>query len=197
MGDSIAAGVGDPATGYPDEPWASLLVAALERAVVDPVAHRNVAARDLCAAEVRVQQLDEVVAFAPDLVILTAGGNDMLRRSFAPEQVEDELEVMVGTFAGAGATIATFGLIDISGSPFVPDAMRDDLRRRLRGLNRVVGRVCRSYGGVHVDMADHPIVSDRTAWSADGIHPNRKGQAMVLAALVRGLGQHLALRRAS
>jgi hypothetical protein len=44
---------------------------------------------------------------------------------------------------------------------------------------------------VHVDFVHHPAADDSSIWSADAVHPNRRGQAILLAELVRALGAHL------
>jgi lysophospholipase L1-like esterase len=82
LGDSIAAGVREPSPGYRDLSWSERLAAGLAIAQPEAVVH-NLGRRDLTAAEVRETQLDAALALCPDLVVLAAGGNDLLscRRS--------------------------------------------------------------------------------------------------------------------
>ncbi|OWY60932.1 hypothetical protein B7486_66525, partial [cyanobacterium TDX16] len=158
---------------------------------VGPVAYRNTGERGLVTSEIRARQLPEVLAFEPDLVVAACGGNDVMRRSFDREAYEQELDAVVAPLAAGGALVVTFGLFDLSQTGFVPDAMRAGLQGRLRQQSEVGAAVSSRHGGVHVDFGHHPAAADPGIWSADAIHPNRRGQAIVLAELVRALGAHL------
>jgi lysophospholipase L1-like esterase len=194
LGDSVATGEGDPAEGYPDRPWAQSFVLALEQ-TTGPVAYRNTGERGLVTSQIQEQQLLEVLDFEPDLVIAACGGNDVMRRSFEPEAYEHDLEQVVAPLAATGALVVTFGLFDLSQTGFVPDAMRAGLQGRLRQQSQVAAAVNRRHHGVHVDFVHHPASADPSIWSADAIHPNRRGQAIVLAELVRALADHLEAAR--
>ena len=185
MGDSIAAGDGDPVPGYADRSWAHRLADAL-RQVEATTAYLNLGVRGLRTAEIREQQMDAATQFAPDLAVVSAGANDMLRRSFHPAAIEPDLEAIVGSLSDAGCLVVTFGLLDLSRTSFVPDAMRSDLAGRLRTLNDLVRRVTERHDGIHVDYFDHPALDDQL-FSADMVHPNRRGHACIFAWLVRAL----------
>ena len=75
MGDSVAAGIRDPLEGYGDGSFADRLTDALS-ATRPLFAAVNVATPYLTIREIRQQQLDQVLAFDPDVVMVTAGGND-------------------------------------------------------------------------------------------------------------------------
>lgn len=189
VGDSIAAGVGDPARGYRDLSWADRLaeVVRLAAGAADPdPAYLNLGVRALMAKEIRESQLGPALAFAPDLAVVTAGGNDTLRRSFDPAAVEVEIEGIVGPLAAAGGLVVTFGLLDLSRTSFVPDGMRAGLRSRLVRLNAVTHAVTARHGGVFVDFFDHPALDDEL-FSDDMIHPNRRGHAHIATTVVRAL----------
>jgi lysophospholipase L1-like esterase len=194
MGDSIAAGVGDPVPGYLDASWADRLATAL--APTRDLAYRNLGVRELVASEIRTGQLDAAVAFEPDLAVVSAGANDMLRRSFDEAHVAEELDRMLGALSDQGAMVVTFGLLDLSRTSFVPDALRAGLRDRLQRLNATTAEVTERHGGVHVDFFDHPALDDEL-WSADMIHPNRRGHACIATSVVQSLAERPeALRRA-
>jgi lysophospholipase L1-like esterase len=194
MGDSIAAGVGDPVPGYLDASWADRLAAAL--APSRDLAYRNLGVRELLASEIRDGQLDDAVAFRPDLAVVSAGANDMLRRAFDADHVAQELDRMLGALSNQGALVVTFGLLDLSRTSFVPDGMRAGLRKRLQRLNATTAAVTERHGGVHVDFYDHPALDD-ALWSADMIHPNRRGHACIATSVVEALAERPeALRQA-
>jgi lysophospholipase L1-like esterase len=190
LGDSVPAGVGDPVDGYLDLSWADRVAAALDR--VNPgLSYLNVAERELRAAEVRQLQLGPAMAFRPDLAVVVCGGNDMLSRSFDAASVEYELEIMISRLREQGADVVTFGLFDLSKTSFIPDEMRDGLRQRLHLLGDVTRQVSRRHGGIHVDFLTHPVGADDTAYSADKLHANRRGHAVVATETIRWLGSTL------
>lgn len=190
LGDSVATGEGDPAPGFPDQPWAEGLAGALEDAV-GPVAYLNTGVRGARTPEVRDLQLAQVRAFAPDLAVVACGGNDVMRRAFDPVRHEDELDQVVAPLAAGGALVVTFGLFDLSRTGFAPDALRESLHLRLRQHASAARLVAERHGGLHVDYGDHAAADDPDMWSSDALHPNRRGQAIVLAELVRALGRRL------
>src|SRR5436309_1786285 len=78
IGDSMAAGVGDDVPGYPAGGWAATVARVLTLVHPD-LAYLNLGERDRYAAEVREQQLPLALDFRPDLAVVLAGGNDLLR----------------------------------------------------------------------------------------------------------------------
>jgi lysophospholipase L1-like esterase len=184
MGDSIAAGIGGPVDGYLDRGWADRLAAALA------AAYLNVGRVGARAIEVREGQLDEALAFGPDLAVVAAGANDALRRSFAAPAVEAELERIVSALSDAGSLVVTFGCFDLGRTSFLPPEWRAGLSERLHDLGRLTKEVCRRHGGIHVDFLQHPALDDGLL-SADRLHINRRGHAIVAAEVVRSLSRHL------
>ena len=77
----------------------------------------------------RASQLAPALAFRPDLAIVSAGGNDALRRSFDPGAVERELVAIVGPLRRAGADVLLLELMDIVASGLVPRGARGGARR--------------------------------------------------------------------
>jgi hypothetical protein len=118
MGDSIAAGIGDPVKGYLDRGWADRLAAALA------AAYLNVGRAGAHAIEVREGQLGRALAFGPDLAVVAAGANDAFRRSFAAPAVEAELERIVSALSDAGSLVVTFGCFDLGRTSFLPPERR-------------------------------------------------------------------------
>lgn len=191
MGDSVAAGTGDPVRGYLDRSWAERLAAALGPA--GRPAYLNLGHPGARAAEVRAGQLDRALAFGPDLAAVTAGANDAFRRSFDALAVEAELSHVLGALSDAGALVVTFGCFDLGRTSFLPPERRAGLSERLHTLGRITERVSRRHGGVHVDFLRHPALTDALL-SADRLHINRRGHAVVAGEVIRSLARHLAAR---
>jgi lysophospholipase L1-like esterase len=190
MGDSIAAGNGDPIEGYLDRSWADRLAAALSRAArLD--AYLNLGHVGARAGEVREGQLDRALAFRPDLAMVAAGANDTFRRSFTAAAVEAELAQILGALDDGGALVVTFGCFDLGRTSFAPAERRPVLSERLHALGRLTESVTRRHRGVHVDFLRHPALDDGLI-SADRIHINRRGHAIVAAEVIRSLVHRLA-----
>jgi lysophospholipase L1-like esterase len=185
MGDSIAAGIGDPVEGYLDLGWADRLAAALA------AAYLNVGRVGAHAVEVREGQLGQALAFGPDLAVVAAGANDAFRRSFAAPAVEAELERIVSALSDAGSLVVTFGCFDLGRTSFLPPERRAGLSERLHDLGRLTEEICRRHGGIHVDFLRHPALDDGLL-SADRLHINRRGHAIVAAEVIRSLARRLA-----
>lgn len=189
VGDSIAEGVREPLDGYRDLSWIDGIAESLPELEV-----LNLGRRNLLAREVLASQLDAALAFRPDLAIVAAGGNDALRRSFEPEIVERELDVIVGALAGAGADVVMLELMDIVASGLVPPEHAGPLDERMRALAALTRRVARRQGAVLVEMRGHPASADPGVYSSDRLHLNTRGHAIVAGEALRALSAALAAR---
>jgi lysophospholipase L1-like esterase len=187
VGDSIAEGVREPLEGYRDLSWIDRIAEPL-RANVPDLAVLNLGRRDLLAAEVRERQLDAALAFRPDLAIVAAGGNDALRRSFAHDAVERELDAIVGALRGQGADVLMLELMDIVASGLVPPEHAASLGARMRRLADLTRAVARRHGAILVDMRRHPASADPSVYASDRLHLNVRGHAIVAREAVRALG---------
>ena len=190
MGDSIAAGAGDPVDGYPDRSWADQLASAL-----GGVAYLNLGHHGARAGEIRANQLGTALAWRPDLAVVAAGANDAIRRSFVRPEVQEsvatDLDRMVGDLSEAGALVVTFGCMDLGRTTFVPPEQRPDISRRLRALDRLTEEITLRHGGVHVCFLDHPAVGDEV-FSTDGLHANRRGHALIVTEVLAALAGRFA-----
>ena len=186
VGDSIAEGVREPHDGYRDFSWIDRIAESLH--AEDPQLEvLNLGRRNLLAREVLASQLDAALSFRPDLAIVAAGGNDALRRSFAPDVVERELDVIVGSLAGAGADVVMLELMDIVASGLVPPEHAGPLDERMRALAALTRRVARRQGALLVEMRGHPASADPGLYAGDRLHLNARGHAIVAAEAVRAL----------
>jgi lysophospholipase L1-like esterase len=86
MGDSIAVGVGELEPGTPRAGFAAHVAHALDASM-----YVNVAANGARAAHVAREQLPNALMARPDVVLISVGGNDVLRGDFDPRQVRDDL----------------------------------------------------------------------------------------------------------
>lgn len=165
LGDSITAGVGaDGAPTYPD-----LLAQRLDADVVN-AGYPGATAADILA------RLPEALAHDPWLVIVEAGGNDMLRRVPVAE-TEAAVRGLVQGVLAAGA---------------VP--MLVEIRAPFGGLGDLFVRVGDEYDVPVVEDVLPEILLDRRLKS-DEIHPNAAGYERLAAAVADEVEPLLEARR--
>ena len=195
VGDSIAEGLGDPTEGYRPLPWADRTARALERQRPGDFTFLNLGRRDLVTAEVRRTQLAPAVEFRPDLALVIAGGNDILRPVFDNgEQVQADFDALVVGLQEAGAEVLTCTMFDITRSPIVPAEYKAQLGERLGDLAGRLQAVAAERGTLHVDFHTHPAAAEAGIYSTDVRHCNHRGHAIAAAGAVRRLGERLGHR---
>jgi lysophospholipase L1-like esterase len=192
LGDSIAEGVREPHPPYRDLSWTDRIAEALE---VDAVL--NLGRRDLLAREVHDTQLGRALAFAPDLAIVAAGGNDTLRRSFDPVAVEHDLDAIVSPLRSSGADVLMIELMDIVASGLVAREHAAAVDERLAGLAAATRTVAARRGAVLVALRRHPASADPGVYASDRLHLNARGHAIVADEAVRALSLAIPRRAAA
>jgi lysophospholipase L1-like esterase len=190
LGDSIAEGLGEPSPGYPDQPWVDRVAAELE-AARPGLDFRNLGRRDTPARQVRAGQFDAARALKPDLALVACGGYNALRRSYDPQEVQEDLTAIVEGLLAGGAEVITVSMFDGTHSPVLPESFRAELRPRLHDLAERTRRLAARLGTVHVDLYAHPAAADPGLYSSDGRHGTRRGHAIAAAETVRSLGARL------
>lgn len=186
LGDSIAEGVREPHPGFRDLSWIDRIAEPLQ-AVAPGVTLMNLGLRNLLAAEVRERQLEQALAFGPDLAIVAGGGNDALRPTFEPDAVEHELDAIVAPLRAAGAGVLMIELMDIVAAGLIPDPYAEPLDARLRSLATVTRTVAERHGAMLVEMRAHPASTDPGVYAGDRMHLNARGHAIVGSEAVRVL----------
>lgn len=179
LGDSLAEGVGENTPGYFTLSWADRVAAELATPGYINLAHER-----LTAAEIASTQLDEAIAWQPDLVAVIAGGNDILKGDPDLGVAEVAIESIYRRSRRAGADVIGFTLMDPS--PIFGD---ERLARRIGALNAMIRQTAARSGAAVVDMAIRPFADDRSIYSADLKHPNMRGHAIVASAVVEQLGE--------
>jgi lysophospholipase L1-like esterase len=191
IGDSVSAGIREAVPGYEDVSWVDRISDVLRRIHPD-FAELRLAKRDLTLPEIKATQLHEALAFQPDLVFLTGGGNDLLRPGFDPASVRAELTEVVSGIRAAGADVVTIGMLDISQSGLVREKYAAGLSRAIRIVAAITEQVSVEHGAVYVRFTDHPLSTDAGIYCSDKVHLNARGQAFVAAEKMRALARHLA-----
>ncbi|MEE3851749.1 SGNH/GDSL hydrolase family protein [Gordonia sp. LSe1-13] len=181
IGDSIAQGIGDPWPGYADVAWADRVADTL-RTVNPDLAYLNSGLIGATIPEISAAQVVPLYEFMPDLVHISAGGNDLFAGADL-YTVERDLDELCSAVAATGATLSMFTLADAFSDDFA------DLRERFSALADITRRLAGRYDMVLTEFWQHPARL-RPSWlSADMIHLTRAGHAVVASDVMRSLAQ--------
>ncbi|GAB2759797.1 SGNH/GDSL hydrolase family protein [Sinomonas soli] len=166
LGDSFTEGIGDP---DPDSPgrhrgWADRLAEELSHGTED-FAYANLAIRGRLLGRILDEQLEPALELQPDLVSISAGGNDLLRPGSDPDALALRLDAAVGRLADAGATVLLFNGPDIGSTP-VLSAIRGKVAIYNENLRVVAAR----HDAVVADMWGLRQLSDPRMWDTDRLH---------------------------
>jgi lysophospholipase L1-like esterase len=183
IGDSTVEGLEDPGPGGVYVGWADRLARHL-RSVHPDLAYANLAVRGMTAREVRVTQLDRALALRPDIAVVVAGVNDVLRPRFDRAALREDLHAMFEALRESGARVATFTMPDMA--RVAPLAVV--LRGRLEALNSVIREAADLYGVAVADLAADPLSTNPALWHDDRLHGNSEGHRRIALALAESLG---------
>ncbi|MEO7912542.1 MAG: GDSL-type esterase/lipase family protein [Roseiflexaceae bacterium] len=134
-----------------------------------------------------VRQLDAAPATRFDMVLIQAGGNDVIRFTGADTlraQIDEALRL-----AGAKATmVIVMPSGNVGNAPFFFAPLSWIMTSRSRGLHAMVRASAAASGAVYVNLfneaADDPFVREpQRLHAADGLHPSDEGYALWYAEL--------------
>jgi lysophospholipase L1-like esterase len=185
IGDSSTEGLDDPDGRGGYRGWADRLAGRVAAAQGPdrPLLYANFGIRGKKTHEILEQQLSEALALRPDLATLFTGTNDVVSRRFDAKAVGAGIETMLRALTGAGATVLTFTLPDLT--PVLPLAR--PLGARVRALADETRRAASASGAILVDLAAHAVAVDPRLWSEDRIHANAEGHERISRALAHAL----------
>lgn len=184
LGDSSTEGLEDPGLDGRHRGWADRFAHHVARAQKAPLAYANLAVRGRKTRQVLAQQLAPALAMQPDLATLFAGTNDIIQKQVDIDAVLADLRTMQLALRGAGATVLTITMPDISEiAPFAKKA-----RPRLALFNAGVRRLCQETGTLLLDVAADPTAVDKRYWHEDRLHANAEGHRLIAEGLAFTLG---------
>lgn len=185
LGDSASCGVGDP-TPHGWRGWAQILADAI--AADHHVSFCKLAVPGATVADVRRLQLSEALDHRPVIASLVVGLNDVLRSTWDPDQIREDLLHCAAALARQGALIITVRYHDHTRVLGLPKLLARPARRRIQVLNEIYDEVHQEFGTLRVDLAAEPTIYARELWAADRLHPSELGHRH----LSRIVGQMLA-----
>lgn len=175
LGDSFTEGIGDPEPASPGghRGWADRVAEVLCEGTED-FAYANLAVRGKLMRQIADEQVQPALALRPDLVSISAGGNDMIRPGSDPDKVAARFEDAVRELSTDGATVLIFTGVDVAFSP----ALRP-FRGKVAIFNENIREIAASYDGIVADMWALRAVQDIRMWAPDRLHMNPLGHHTV------------------
>ncbi|WP_245580336.1 SGNH/GDSL hydrolase family protein [Arthrobacter castelli] len=166
VGDSFTEGIGDPDEQSPGghRGWADRIAEELSRGHQD-FAYANLAIRGRVLQQIIDEQIEPALELKPDLVTISAGGNDILRPSSDPDALAEKLDGAVGRLSSEGATVVLFTGPDV-GSPGVLSAVRG----KTAIYNENIRTIATRHDAVIADMWALRELADPQMWAGDRLH---------------------------
>ncbi|PKQ17523.1 MAG: hypothetical protein CVT68_08090, partial [Actinobacteria bacterium HGW-Actinobacteria-8] len=181
LGDSVTLGIGDSTHPGIGAGWAAHVAHALGASEFVNLAANGTRARDLVTT-----QVPSALMARPDIVLLTVGGNDVLRGDFCPPEITLHVRAALNRLEKPGREIVMISLDCIAAFSVLGRRVSTVMGRRVGQANGAIGAAA---AGTRVHLIDGAEVFERVghaAWHIDQIHPSPEGhRALTLEALHR------------
>ena len=187
LGDSVGFGVGDEDNMYPNKG----VGAFLHRSLPGFTKYANHSRPGARMREVFEVQLPRALEHEPDVVVLIAGGNDVLRQNFDPTDIYWSMYGTITTLKERGVEVLTMKLHDPNRKIRLPKRLARLLHQRVETLNHIIDDVSQLLGAQCLDVRKIDLTYDQRIWHIDRMHPNRTGYHLLathFARLLHGQG---------
>ncbi|WP_367403555.1 SGNH/GDSL hydrolase family protein [Kocuria marina] len=184
IGDSFTEGVGDLDDAVPGgvRGWADRVAEELARHT-DDFAYANLAIRGRLFQGIVDEQLEPAIELRPDLVTISAGGNDMLRPGADPDDIAVRLDAVIEKLAATGATVTMFDGPDIGNTPVLRS-----IRGRVAIFNENLRVVAARHDAVMVDLWGLQQLGEPAMWAPDRLHFSPLGHQLIACEVLDSLG---------
>jgi len=183
LGDSIAYGVGDTGSRITASSWSGRLACTIRAEK-----HQRFAWPGARIQDVARTQVAAVLIARPDIILLSVGGNDAVRRGFCPRKFSEELHDIVEKLEQTQARIIVLNLQDVSRTCPVPGPVRKALAYRVQLLNTAIRESTAQTSAVILDRWDDPTAYLDTYLSMDRVHPSPRGYHQLAQSTAQLLG---------
>ncbi|KRE47588.1 SGNH hydrolase [Arthrobacter sp. Soil736] len=166
MGDSFTEGVGDPEPRSPGglRGWADRVAEELSIGHED-FAYANLAIRGLLLEEILDRQAGPALALKPDLITLSAGGNDVIFHGTDPDRLAVQLDAGVQLLGLTRATIVLFTGPDWGSTPVLGRN-----RAKVAIFNENVRTIASRRGALIADLWALRQLTHPRMWDPDRLH---------------------------
>lgn len=188
LGDSFTEGMvdADPERAGEYVGWADRLASRLARRNAEegvPFGYANLAIRGRLIDAILEEQLPAALDLTPDLVSLSAGGNDVLRARVSLPAVMGRLEEATKQIRATGADVILVTAPDVSWAPMV-----NRVHPRMVEYTAHLWAVGQRTGAYVVDIYTLDALRDPRMYGVDRIHLSSEGHARVAAQAAWTLG---------
>ena len=188
IGDTFTVRNRSPGQARVRESWADKVSAAL-RFRQPNLAYLNLSKQNFASSQVRVRDLQRLLAFSPDLAAICYGYDDAVSDSFDIGRFESELVRLLLALRHIDCTVLLIGIFDVTG-PQAPNARKTQLLQRIEAICSRTSAVATRFGAVYVDMAAR-IMRDGAACTDDGKRLNSRGHEIIASETIRQLDDYL------
>ena len=171
LGDSFTEGIGDPepeSVGG-NRGWADRIAEVLRDGQPD-FGYANVAVRGKILSQISDEQVEPVLQLRPDLITISAGGNDVIRPGTDSDDIAARFDDVISRLSRSGATIILFTGPDLGFSPFFRG-----MRGKVAIYNENLRSVAARHGCLVVDLWSLTAIQDAGMWAPDRLHFNPRG----------------------
>ncbi len=184
IGDSFTEGIGDP---EPESPgghrgWADR-VAEVLAAQTEGFAYANLAIRGRLLDQIAAEQAQAALDLKPDLITVSAGGNDIIRPGTDPDEVANRFETLIETLRSDGATVVMFNGPDIGQTPVL-----SRVRGKVAIYNENLRAIATRHDAVVADMWPLRELKDPRMWAPDRLHLSPLGHHRIAIMVLDALG---------
>ena len=183
IGDSFTEGIGDPEPASPGgyRGWADR-VAEVLYSQADDFAYANLAIRGRLLQQIIDEQIDPALELQPDLITISAGGNDIIRPGTDPDEIAVRFDAAIARLRSNGATVVMFNGPDIGMTPVLNRS-----RGKVAIYNENLRTIAHRHDAIVADMWPMTELRDPPMWAPDRLHFSPVGHhtiaRMVLATL--------------
>ncbi|MWV58000.1 SGNH/GDSL hydrolase family protein [Rathayibacter sp. VKM Ac-2754] len=184
LGDSFTEGIGDPAPASPGghRGWADR-VAEVLGSTNDDFTYANLAVRGRLLQQIVDEQIEPALALKPDLITISAGGNDVIRPRTDPDDIAARFEAGLARLRSGGATVVLFTGVDVGFSPVF-----SRIRGKVAIYNENLRALAKRYGCIVADQWSLEEIQDARMWAPDRLHLNPHGHHEVARMVLDALG---------
>lgn len=183
IGDSFTEGIGDPEPLSPGgfRGWADRVAEVLSDGTED-FAYANLAIRGRLLQQILDEQVEPALELAPDLITISAGGNDIIRPGTDPDDIAARLETGIERLSSGGATVVLFDGPDIGMTPVL-----GRVRGKVAIYNENLHAIALRHDAIIADMWALRELKDPRMWAPDRLHFSPVGHHTIARMVLRAL----------
>jgi lysophospholipase L1-like esterase len=185
IGDSFTEGIGDPdpASVGGHRGWADRVAETLADGTDEDFAYANLAVRGRLLRQIVDEQVEAALALGPDLVTVSAGGNDVIRPGSDPDELAERYDAMIERLRRGGTTVVLFTGPDVGTTPVL-----GMVRGKTAVYNEHLHAIALKHGALVTNLWALRVLRDPRMWAPDRLHHSPLGHATVAAAVLDTLG---------